>query len=91
MRSSVIRYLISVALSASKPFAPKSSFARVYQRQDDSSAPQYKYRHGVFQICFTYEESKHGLAFREYLIRSGVCSEAEIIALEDSVGDCGPR
>jgi len=35
-----------------------------------------------FQIRWAYEESNHGLAFREYLIRSGLRSEAEFEALE---------
>ncbi|MGH7936232.1 MAG: acyl-ACP desaturase [Chthoniobacterales bacterium] len=35
-----------------------------------------------FQMCWSYEEAKHGLAFREYLIRSGLRSEAQIAALE---------
>jgi acyl-[acyl-carrier-protein] desaturase len=35
-----------------------------------------------FQIRWAYEESKHGLAFREYLTRSGLRSEAEFEALE---------
>jgi acyl-[acyl-carrier-protein] desaturase len=38
-----------------------------------------------FQTCWAFEESKHGLAFREYLTRSGLRSEAEIEALETSV------
>jgi acyl-[acyl-carrier-protein] desaturase len=38
-----------------------------------------------FQTCWTFEESKHGLVFREYLTRSGLCSEAEFAALEDAV------
>ena len=35
-----------------------------------------------FQIRWAYEESNHGLAFREYLTRSGLRSEAEFEALE---------
>ena len=35
-----------------------------------------------FQMCWSYEEAKHGLAFREYLIRSGLRSEAEFATLE---------
>lgn len=38
-----------------------------------------------FQICWAFEESKHGLVFREYLTRSGLRSEAEIEALETDV------
>jgi acyl-[acyl-carrier-protein] desaturase len=38
-----------------------------------------------FQTCWAFEESKHGLVFREYLIRSGLRSEAEVEALEASV------
>src|SRR5260370_36141737 len=33
-------------------------------------------------MSWSYEEAKHGLAFREYLIRSGLRSEAEFAALE---------
>jgi acyl-[acyl-carrier-protein] desaturase len=36
-----------------------------------------------FQACWSYEESKHGLVFREYLTRSGMRSEADIAGLED--------
>ncbi|HEY2105219.1 MAG TPA: acyl-ACP desaturase [Candidatus Binataceae bacterium] len=35
-----------------------------------------------FQVRWAYEESNHGLAFREYLTRSGLRSEAEFEALE---------
>lgn len=44
-------------------------------------------RFGVawFQTCWAFEESKHGLVFREYLTRSGLRSEADIEALETSV------
>ena len=35
-----------------------------------------------FQICWASEESRHGLAFREYLTRSGLRSAAEFEALE---------
>jgi acyl-[acyl-carrier-protein] desaturase len=38
-----------------------------------------------FQACWSYEESKHGLVFREYLTRSGLRSEAQVASLEDSV------
>ncbi len=38
-----------------------------------------------FQTCWAFEESKHGLAFREYLTRSGLRSEAEFEALETSI------
>lgn len=38
-----------------------------------------------FQACWSYEESKHGLVFREYLSRSGMRSEAQLSALEDNV------
>jgi acyl-[acyl-carrier-protein] desaturase len=38
-----------------------------------------------FQACWAFEESKHGLAFREYLTRSGLRSEAEFAALETRV------
>jgi acyl-[acyl-carrier protein] desaturase len=38
-----------------------------------------------FQSCWAFEESKHGLVFREYLIRSGLLSQAEFAALEASV------
>ena len=35
-----------------------------------------------FQICWAFEESRHGLAFREYLTRSGLRSPAQFEALE---------
>jgi len=35
-----------------------------------------------FQTCWAFEESRHGLAFREYLTRSGLRSEAGCAALE---------
>jgi len=38
-----------------------------------------------FQACWSYEESKHGLVFREYLTRSGMRSQAEIAALEKAI------
>ncbi len=38
-----------------------------------------------FQSCWSYEESKHGLAFREYLTRSGLRSESQFAALEEDV------
>jgi acyl-[acyl-carrier-protein] desaturase len=38
-----------------------------------------------FQACWSYEESKHGLVFREYLTRSGLRSEAEMASFEERV------
>ncbi len=38
-----------------------------------------------FQTCWAFEESRHGLVFREYLTRSGLRSEAHVEALEASV------
>ena len=38
-----------------------------------------------FQACWSYEESKHGLVFREYLTRSGLRSEAEFEAFENQI------
>jgi acyl-[acyl-carrier-protein] desaturase len=38
-----------------------------------------------FQMCWTAEEARHGMAFREYLIRSGMRSEAQVAALEDDL------
>ena len=38
-----------------------------------------------FHTRWVFEESRHGLAFREYLIRSDLRSEAEVEALEASV------
>ncbi len=35
-----------------------------------------------FQTCWAFEESRHGLVFREYLTRSGLRSEAEFDALQ---------
>jgi acyl-[acyl-carrier-protein] desaturase len=38
-----------------------------------------------FQACWSYEESKHGLVFREYLARSGMRSVSQFAQFEDSV------
>jgi acyl-[acyl-carrier-protein] desaturase len=38
-----------------------------------------------FQMCWTAEEARHGLAFREYLIQSGMRSEAQITDLEEDL------
>jgi acyl-[acyl-carrier-protein] desaturase len=38
-----------------------------------------------FQACWSYEESKHALVFREYLTRSGMRTQAGVEALEDDV------
>lgn len=38
-----------------------------------------------FQTCWAFEESRHGLVFREYLTRSGLRSEAEFAALEAGI------
>jgi acyl-[acyl-carrier protein] desaturase len=38
-----------------------------------------------FQACWSYEESKHALVFREYLTRSGLRTEAEVAELEAEV------
>lgn len=38
-----------------------------------------------FQMCWSYEEAKHGLAFREYLLRSDLRTPAQIEALETSI------
>jgi acyl-[acyl-carrier-protein] desaturase len=38
-----------------------------------------------FLTCWAFEESKHGLVFREYLTRSGLRSEAEFAALEAGI------
>jgi acyl-[acyl-carrier-protein] desaturase len=38
-----------------------------------------------FQARWAYEESKHGLVFREYLLRSGLRTEAEFADLETGV------
>lgn len=38
-----------------------------------------------FQACWSYEESKHGLVFREYLTRSGLRSQEQFAAFEDQV------
>jgi acyl-[acyl-carrier-protein] desaturase len=42
-----------------------------------------------FQACWSYEESKHGLVFREYLRRSGMRSETDLAGLEDRL--CAER
>jgi acyl-[acyl-carrier-protein] desaturase len=38
-----------------------------------------------FQACWAFEESRHGLAFREYLSRSGLRSKVEVDALESGI------
>jgi acyl-[acyl-carrier-protein] desaturase len=38
-----------------------------------------------FQACWSYEESKHGLAFREYLTRSGMRSAEQFEHFEDDI------
>lgn len=38
-----------------------------------------------FQACWSYEESKHALVFREYLTRSGLRTEALVADLESEV------
>ncbi len=38
-----------------------------------------------FQTCWAFEESKHGLVFREYLSRSGLRTKAEVDALEAGI------
>lgn len=38
-----------------------------------------------FQTCWAFEESKHGLVLREYLTRSGLRSNAQFEAIEESV------
>jgi acyl-[acyl-carrier-protein] desaturase len=41
--------------------------------------------HAWFEANWGYEESKHGLAFREYLIRSGLRTEEEYARFEDQI------
>ncbi len=43
------------------------------------------YGASCFQARWSFEESRHGLVFREYLIRSGLRSDVEIEALEKMV------
>jgi acyl-[acyl-carrier-protein] desaturase len=38
-----------------------------------------------FQACWSYEESKHGLVFREYLTRSGMRSASQFAHFEDAI------
>lgn len=38
-----------------------------------------------FQARWAFEESRHGLVFREYLTRSGLRSDEEVAALEESI------
>jgi acyl-[acyl-carrier protein] desaturase len=38
-----------------------------------------------FQACWAFEESRHGLVFREYLTRSGQRSAAELETLESTI------
>ncbi|HUO05897.1 MAG TPA: acyl-ACP desaturase [Candidatus Binataceae bacterium] len=41
--------------------------------------------HAWFQTCWAFEETRHGLVFREYLTRSGQRSETEFAALEERI------
>jgi acyl-[acyl-carrier-protein] desaturase len=41
--------------------------------------------HGWFQANWGYEESKHSLAFREYLIQSGLRTQEQYDAFEDKI------
>jgi acyl-[acyl-carrier-protein] desaturase len=41
--------------------------------------------HAWFEANWGYEESKHGLVFREYLTRSGLRTEEEITRFEDKI------
>ncbi len=41
--------------------------------------------HAWFQACWGYEESKHALVFREYLVRSGLRSAEQYWAYEDQI------
>ena len=41
--------------------------------------------HAWFQANWGYEESKHALVFREYLVRSGMRTQAEYDAFEDRI------
>ena len=41
--------------------------------------------HAWFQACWGYEESKHGLIFREYLVRSGLRTEEQYLEYEDKI------
>lgn len=41
--------------------------------------------HGWFNANWGYEESKHGLAFREYLIQSGLRTQEQYDAFEDKI------
>jgi acyl-[acyl-carrier-protein] desaturase len=38
-----------------------------------------------FQACWSYEESKHGLVFREYLTRSGMRTATQFAQFEESI------
>src|SRR5436309_581583 len=38
-----------------------------------------------FQACLAFEESRHGLVFREYLTRSGLRSDAQFAAIEKAL------
>jgi len=38
-----------------------------------------------FQTCWAFEEARHGLVFREYLVRSGRWSDADLALLEADV------
>jgi acyl-[acyl-carrier-protein] desaturase len=40
-----------------------------------------------FQACWSYEESKHGLALREYLTRSGLRTDAQFAEFERGIFD----
>ena len=41
--------------------------------------------HAWFEASWGYEESKHGLVFREYLVRSGLRTEEQVQQFEDQI------
>jgi len=68
--------------SASRFIVRRSSTSLITERKGSSSCVRDS---GWLQTRWAFEESRHGQAFREYLIRSGLRSETEVEALEASV------
>jgi acyl-[acyl-carrier-protein] desaturase len=81
-------------LDQSKNSEPKAMCVETYCAEEfylpDYSAHAIELTRSIFgaawfQACWSYEESKHGLVFREYLTRSGMRSEAEFAQFEHQV------
>lgn len=82
------------ALIASKPTERKAQSVEIFCAEE-LYVPDYssrglelvRARFGLtwFQLCWAFEESKHGLVLREYLTRSGLRSNTQFEALEKGV------